>query len=310
MTVYPPPQSETGPMGRSLPESPRSTDGPIFLAGLAHSGKTPLRRALSAHSRIEMTRRTYMWTRYYGRFGDLNRQENLDRCIAAMLSTPGILQLQPDVDEIKRDIAGGEASYGRLFAIFHQQHATRHHKARWGDQLGMAEAVADQIFAAYPSAKMIHLVRDPRSQYGEHRRRGKAGWDTARWLYSADLATRNQRHFPDRYLVVRYESFAARPEETLHDIVIFLDEQVEDPMLEVLATSDLQVATPSQSAAANQAVVRSVVDRLVTLGYPRTEAIAKRPSRTFDLIDWPIHRSGMAAWRIVGSRSLTRRSRR
>jgi hypothetical protein len=227
-----------------------------------------------------------------------------------MLTNSGILQLRPDVGAIKRDFAGGEASYARLFALFHEQHAASQHKARWGDQLGMAEAFADQIMAAYPSATMIHLVRDPRSLYGAHRRRGKTGWETARWIYSADLATRNQQRYPDRYLVVRYESLAARPEESLRDITFFLGENVEDTMLEVLATSDLQAGTPSTPAVANQAVERSVVDMLGTLGYLRTNAIDKRRGRRFDVIDWPLHRIGMAAWRTGGSRSLNRQARR
>jgi hypothetical protein len=300
---------DSDPIGMDMLDSFRSSDGPIFLAGLSHSGKTPLARALSAHSRISMTRRTYMWTRYYRRFGDLSRQENLQRCISAMLSSPGILQLRPDVDAIMTDFANGEATYARLFALFHQQHAAGCAKARWGDQLGMAEAFADQILTAYPSAMMIHLVRDPRSLYGAQQRRGKAGWDTARWLYSADLATRNARRYPGRYLVVRYESFAARPEEHLREIALFLGEQVEDAMLEVLATSDLRAVTPSASAAANQAVGHSVADTLGALGYLETETTARRGGR-FHVIDWPIHRMGMAAWSIAGSRSLARRARR
>ena len=308
MTIPRPQRPESGPTG-ALAGAPRSADGPVFLAGLGHSGKTPLRRALSAHSRISMTRRTYMWTRYYRRFGDLDRRKNLERCIAAMMTNPGILQLRPDIDAIKHDFALGDHSYARLFALFHEQHAARHHKARWGDQLGMAEAFADQIMAAYPSATMIHLVRDPRSLYCAQQRRGKAGWDTGRWLYSADLATRNQRRYPDRYMVVRYESLTARPEDTLRDVTLFVGELVEDAMLEVLATSDLQVGTPSTSASANPAVERSVGDTLGTLGYLRTETIAKRRGARFNLMHWPAHRTGMAAWRIVGSRALTRRTR-
>jgi hypothetical protein len=102
---------------------------------------------------------------------------------------------------------------------------------------------------------------------------------------------------------------AARPEESLRDITFFLGENVEDTMLEVLATSDLQAGTPSTPAVANQAVERSVVDRLGTLGYLRTNTIAQPSGRRFHVIDWSAHRTGMEAWAIVGSRALTRRIR-
>src|SRR6266536_1371779 len=55
--------------------------GPIYIAGLAHSAKTPLRAALAAHPDISMTRRTYMWGRFYGRFGDLTDERNAERCL-------------------------------------------------------------------------------------------------------------------------------------------------------------------------------------------------------------------------------------
>ena len=57
--------------------------GPIFIGGLSQSGKTELRLALGAHPSIELTRHTDMWDRFYGRYGNLGRPRNLDRCLAA-----------------------------------------------------------------------------------------------------------------------------------------------------------------------------------------------------------------------------------
>ena len=53
--------------------------GPIFIGGLSFSGKTTLRLMLSSHPVIVLSRRTYMWQRFYGRYGDLRRPENLER---------------------------------------------------------------------------------------------------------------------------------------------------------------------------------------------------------------------------------------
>jgi hypothetical protein len=59
---------------------------PIFIGGLDNSGKTHLRLALSSHPEIAMTRRSYMWTRIYNRYGDLRQPENFERCLNALLS--------------------------------------------------------------------------------------------------------------------------------------------------------------------------------------------------------------------------------
>ena len=82
-------------------------DGPVFIGGLAFSGKTPLRIALSAHPRLELTRKTAMWTRFHGRFGDLSADRNLDRCLDVMLADPAIAALHPDRAQVRQAVRAG-----------------------------------------------------------------------------------------------------------------------------------------------------------------------------------------------------------
>jgi hypothetical protein len=145
------------------------SNGPIFIGGLSFSGKTQLRLLLGTHPNIVITRRTRMWTRFYGRFGDLSRPENFERCLEAMLRNKHICALNPDPARIREQFWQGTPAYERLFALIHEQHAERLGKPRWGDQLGSVEQYADPIFAAYPTARMIHLIRDPRARYAEKR---------------------------------------------------------------------------------------------------------------------------------------------
>lgn len=222
-------------MTASVPGLPERTvgeqgDRPIFIGGLSHSGKTPLRLMLAELTPVAFTRRTYMWRLFYNRYGDLGSQGNLDRCLAAMLDHPPIAALQPDTARIRQEFSQGPATYARLFALFHRQNALRCGVRRWGDQMGMVEQFADPIFAAYPDARMIHMVRDPRTRYatvaGRNRvRQGKVGIETARWLESIRLGEANQQRYPARYRIVRYESLLDRPEETLRSLCHFLDEE-------------------------------------------------------------------------------------
>ena len=301
---------------------------PIFIGGLAHSGKTPLRLFLSKHPNVALTRQTYMWNRFYNRYGDLGNRQNFERCLADMLETKGIQVLQPDPERIRQEFGQGAATYGRLFALFHEHNAERSGKSRWGDQLGFVERFAEPIFADYPQAKMIHMIRDPRDRYDvamtlSRHRKGKVGWDTARWLYSADLTQKNRSLYPDQYKVVRYETFRANPEETLREICLFLGEEF---MPEMLADNNINFDTDESNDdqyANRQATFQ--IDKAGDTRLPKrdllfTQAYARQYMLAFDyalespqlslsdrllfyIVDWPVNRIGMAAWYMSGVRS-------
>jgi hypothetical protein len=120
-----------------------------------------------------------------------------------------------------------------LFALFHAQHAERAGKPRWGDKSLHTEHYADQVFAEFPEAKMIHVVRDPRDRYASARKRLTEGLAaaTGKWLSSIKVARHNMQRYPDRYRVVRYEALAACPEETLRQVCDFLNEAYTPAML-------------------------------------------------------------------------------
>src|SRR5206468_10786363 len=115
-----------------------------------------------AHPALELTRHTDLWGRCHERSGDLARTDNLDRCLAAMLADERARTLQPDAERIRREFLEGPRSYARLFGLFHQHHAERAGKRRWGERLAFVERYAAPIFEAFPTARMIHMIRDPR----------------------------------------------------------------------------------------------------------------------------------------------------
>lgn len=307
-------------------------NGPIFLAGVSGSGKTLLRLALSSHPRLAISRRTYMWTRFYNRYGDLREPRNLERCLAAMLAHKPTWALNPDQDRIRREFWQGEPTYARLFALFHEHYAEQLGRPRWGDQLGFVEQYADVIFDAYPEARMIHMIRDPRDRHGasiaaQRRRMGAVGAATARWLYTAGLAKRNQRRYPDRYKVVRYEDLVSQLEETLRDICAFLDEDFVPGMLTMEGA--LRFSEGNEEKLSGESTSRAGVSALdevpgatiskggvaliqayawqdmVALGY-ELEPIRFSLWERFLIygVDWPINLAGMLAWRVLLARRL------
>jgi len=217
--------------------APTETPGPIFIGGSDRCGKTSLRHFLVSHPNISIPAvGSNMWTYFYGQFGDLGRRDNFERCLAAMLNYKHVRFLKPDADRIRREFWKGDPSYARLFALFQIHHAERESKPRWGDQTGLIERYADEVFTAYPGSKMLHMVRDPRDRYEASlalwpNGMGRVGGAAARWLYSIRLAHRNLARYPDRYKIVRYESLVCWPEQTLRDICAFLGENFSPAML-------------------------------------------------------------------------------
>jgi hypothetical protein len=209
---------------------------PVYVAGLERSGTSLMFALLASHPDLAMTRRTNLWTHFFGQYGDLSQPANLDRCLSTMSRYRRIIKLDPDIEQLRRDFnTSGDRTYGRLFALLEQQYADRIGRRRWGDKSLHTERYAEPIFAAFPAARIIHMIRDPRDRYASSktrwRRRGGIGAGTAEWLASARLAERNERRFPGRYRVVRYETLVADAEETLRDICAFLGVTFDTEML-------------------------------------------------------------------------------
>jgi hypothetical protein len=244
-------------------------NGPIFIGGSSRSGKTLMRWLLSSHPRIALSRRTEMWDRYAGRFGDLAKSENLDRCLDAMLARPQIAALSIDPAALRRDFATGPHTYARLFALAHEQYAERNGKARWGDQSPGIERFADRLVASYAGARILHLVRDPRDAYHAETERGvrgpgAVGSFTAAWGRSAELAARNGGRYPDASMLVRYEDLVTEPADTMRAVCRFIGERFEPSMLRLDGVDRYREVQPTGGTPISSAFVgsyRANVDR-------------------------------------------------
>ncbi|MBI5298450.1 MAG: sulfotransferase [Chloroflexi bacterium] len=220
------------------------TDGPIFIAGPDRSGTTLLFALLASHPNISMVRRTNMWRYFHNRYGDLGQEDNFERCFNEMLRYNRIQTfLQPDAERIRAAFGSEKPTYGRLFSLFHQQHAESLGKFRWGDKSLHTEHYAARVFAEFPDAKILHITRDPRDRYASVRKRHgrdvpRLGGANGRWLLSMRKAVDNQKRFPDRYKIVRFEDLAGRPEASLKEICAFVGEEYTPEMLSMSGASD------------------------------------------------------------------------
>ncbi len=300
-------------------------EGPIYIAGLDRSGKTTMRAFLASHPRIAIPAvGSNMWTHFYGRFGDLGRPANLDRCLDAMLTYKHVAFLRPDEARIRSEFAAGSPTYARLFALFLQHYAEGEGKPRWGAQTGLIERYADRLFDAYRGLKIVHMVRDPRDRYEASISkwpdgRGRAGGAAARWRYSSSLALRHVTRHPDAYLIVRFEDMVTETEATLRRVFEFLGEEFDPRVLampdadkhrETLGVGSVavgeRVLSPAYIGLHETNVDRFEVAALETLlgsrmrrfGYePATGGPRRSPG--FWLRTMPDQTARYAAWRVV-----------
>jgi hypothetical protein len=300
--------------------------GPVFIAGVERSGTSLLYALLASHPNIAMTRRTNLWSYFYDQYGDLGDRANLERCLQVMMRYQRLVKLQPDAERLREEFRQGEPSYARLFALLEEHNAARRGKPRWGDKSLNTERFADQILAAYPGARILHMVRDPSDRCASvlrrwsERRRSGVGGATAEWLVSADLAIRNRGRHPDRYRIVRYEELVRDPEVMLRDICAFIDEPYEATMLGMRGATEFREQGSNSSygsrpvgvistdsigrsrdvlTAPKRAFIRlSTRRRLIKLGYDDTApTLGPDEQLRYVVADLPVEYARLLAWR-------------
>ncbi|HEX6654649.1 MAG TPA: sulfotransferase [Candidatus Limnocylindria bacterium] len=303
------------------------TTGPIFVAGLDRTGTSLIYALLASHPRLAMTRRMNWWSYFYDRFGDLQDDRNLDRCLETMSRYRRHQRLAPDFARLRADFVAGERSYGRLLELLERQHADRIGRPRWGDKSLHTERYAGRVFGSFPDARILHMIRDPRDRYASVIKRWKqqaragAGGATAAWLASVALAQENERRYAGRYRMLRYEDLASDPEATLRAVCAFIGEEYEPRMLLMEDAQDFRDTGGNSSYGTRQpgristdsigrfrSVLRSADIAFIQqragrvmrrLGYePVATAMSGGARASFLLRDWPLASAKFAAWQI------------
>ena len=300
---------------------------PLFIAGPDRSGTTLMYALLASHPDVSMVRRTNMWRYFHGRYGDLARPSNLERCLDAMVGYRRMRHLQPDRERIRREFLEGPATYGRLFALFHRHNAERVGATRWGDKSLHTEHSADRVFAEFPNARIIHMVRDPRDRYASVRARNgqelsRVGAAAGRWLASARAGRRNQTRYPGRYLIVRYEDLAQAPDPTMRQVCAAVGLEYTPSLLAMSAApdhrdrggnssfGDLAPGTISTGAIGrfhwavaptDVAFIQLVAGRqMAALGYqPARVELTRTGWLWFWLAEMPVDLARMVAWMVL-----------
>ncbi|HEY7464771.1 MAG TPA: sulfotransferase [Candidatus Limnocylindria bacterium] len=268
--------------------------GPIFVAGLDHSGKTALRRALGMHPDIRMVRHVELWTRLAGwhAAGAPGRQRALDALTSGKAARLGL-------DRQALAAAASDGNFAVLVREIGRQLGEQAGARRWGLQEALLEFQAMRILQAMPEARIVCVVRDPRSRYREMLDdhavgRGGLAAETAAWVASVSVAREAAAARPEAVLVVRNEMLRTEPEGTLREICDFIGEPFSAAMLHELPPPEEQPPLPDKDIAFIQDRAATQMAALEYELLPIPQQPAMLPQRLADASRWQL---GRLAWR-------------
>ena len=242
---------------------------PIFVGGLYRSGTTLMRQFLASHPHIAC-----------GRESKLFQDNQLERIYADLRAIwPTILSPHYAFDPHTVDQVMGGLMHS-IFLPYCQQQG----KPRWAEKTPNNILYIDTLFAWFPAAQFIHMVRDPRDAFCSVRERAaknKAAFREPNWATMTPGVTAEEwcrrinsgvawRERPERYHEVRYEDLVSQPEATLRSLFAFLDEPWEASVLEHNPTFSTSVGRwQRELSAAEVAAIEAVAgETMHALGYP------------------------------------------
>lgn len=208
---------------------------PLFIGACPRSGTTLLRSMLNNHPDFAMPAETDfvipVWLRR-SRYGDLRVADNRRKLAEWIFNTPGQggrrIRAGFDQQEAIERVAASPPSLGSMFASCFQIYADVHGKPRWGDKRPAYANYLGMIFALFPDAQFINMVRDPRAVVSslmgidffpgdDALEAGTAMWEAS--IRNVDRFSRRLR--PDQLLDVRYEDMVYNPAAVLERTCAF-----------------------------------------------------------------------------------------
>ena len=255
----------------------------IFVVGVSRSGTTLMRRILVRHSRISIADENHFMGHLlpgHGvrdvirRAGDLSSDETVHR-VVELLYSPEFqrgtrmrdvspfwrwLPTRLSRDELERRLLAEERSERGVFRAILRADADLRGRAIPGEKTPAHIRWVDELLEWYPSAKVVHMIRDPRAIYVSElkRRRERPESIPYRWLVRAPALLRmfvlaetvwawadsvaryrdlRVRH-PESYLDVRFERLVADPLPQLQRLCGFLGVAFEPAMLRQKVVSE------------------------------------------------------------------------
>ncbi len=211
---------------------PVNQKDPFFIVGCPRSGTTLFQLLLDAHPAIAIPPESHFFVTYRTLFEksgfDIMDSRHFKMLFSLVEKDWRIKNwhLSTPLEDIFQETPNSIADFiNTLFYAYARQEGKTH----WGDKTPQHALCLEKIAAAFPRARIIHLVRDGRD-VAESLRRVHIGpqsipgraWRWKQYMQSIKLG---QRYFPtEQFLEVRFEDLLQRPETIMAAVFQFLGE--------------------------------------------------------------------------------------
>ena len=213
---------------------------PIFIVAMPRSGTKLLRELLDNHSKIYFLKNETEFLPYLSKlenkFGPLDQYENFKLFYNAILKTSFFYKKSleknvPSCNIFFDGLNGYNVSDIFKYIVEYYTNSLDKRKEYWGDKSPSYINHLDLVFNLYPSAKIIHIVRDPR----DYCLSMKKAWGKSliRSAYKWKNSIRKIKKRDHRIIEIKYEDLIERPDDELFRICSFLNLEYESNMIKL-----------------------------------------------------------------------------
>lgn len=221
---------------------------PLFVVGEPRSGTTLVRNLLSQHPKIALTdHESHFIPSFVAKFGrdaDFRHSHLLDAFIGAFRSSQLYLKGLGDGRELRTQDLVPFIQDGTLAevieAVFRFYSPDKPGAQVWGDKTPAYLRHLDLLHELFPSARFIHVIRDPRDHVlSERKVWGKSCIRSAQhWSDRIQGAREVSQAFPDAYLEVRYEDLLDDLAAQMRLLTAHVGVEYEDAVTQLQRPSD------------------------------------------------------------------------
>jgi hypothetical protein len=137
---------------------------PLFIVGYPRSGTTLLLHLLMSFGQFAeySFSETHFFSHYYRRYGSLRGAGNRRSFIRAVLASEWGVELGLDENKLDSTIVKGQYANEAVLESVMGGLCNAQQRSRWIEKTPWHTLYLEEIFNSFPSAKFIHIVRDPR----------------------------------------------------------------------------------------------------------------------------------------------------
>lgn len=219
----------------------------FFIFGSPRSGTSLLSRMMDSHEHLVVPQESLlfkMFSSFLKYYGDLSLIDNQKTLLEDMLKTRviGYWSPQPKYEDVLALIV--KPGFGGVVEALIRSTAPDKQLRLWGEKSPGHVFYWSQIIAAFPNAKIVHIIRDGRDVASSllNARMGPKTYYAAGklWVdYIQQMDRVKGECAPENYVEIHYEALLSEPEKNLKEICKTLGIDYSDSMLRFFENDSL-----------------------------------------------------------------------